>query len=152
MAMEFAALGTWVEPLIEALSAPQRARLAADLGRTLARAQTSRIRAQRDPDGAAYAPRLPQRVPAHGGEIRRGAMYRKLAGMLRVESDADGARIRFPGSLAGHIARVAQEGLPDAVRPGGPYHTYAQRRLLGFSADDVRAVEERVIIHLERAL
>lgn len=149
---DYSALGTWLEPLIAALGPGQRARLAGEISRALKASQIRRVAANLNPDGSAYAPRLPQiRRRGARGAIKRGPMYRRLLRVLKSRSSADGAELTL-GGFSGRIGSVAQYGLVDQVRPGGPSHRYAVREILGFSPDDITATEAAVVNHLLSAM
>ncbi len=147
---DLSALETWVEPLLGALSPAGRTRIAARVAADLRRSQVERIRANRNPDGSAYAPRLSQ-ARRRSGAIKRGAMFRKLATYLKSSANADSAAVTFSGRV-GRIALVHQAGLTDQVRPDGPMHRYARRQLLGFGPADLTALRASILTHLEASL
>lgn len=141
-------LETWADDLLGKLMPAERRRLAVSIGTELRRSQQRRSAAQQNPDGSAYEPRRPQARDRRGG-IKREAMFRKIAQNkhLRVQADAAGVSVGFTGRVA-RIARVHQEGLSDAVKPGGPRVTYARRELLGFTNADRELIRDRLLAHL----
>lgn len=152
------ALSHWLEPLIRQLEPSQQRALARDIARELRRSQSKRITAQRNPDGSVFEPRKRQpepkpdkkgRIRARAGQIRRGAMFRRIrtARFLRTSNSAAEAVVGFSGRVA-RIAAVHQHGLRDAVRPGGPEVDYPARELLGFSDADRDLIESLVLKHL----
>lgn len=146
MSADLTALESWVAPLLQALTPGARAALAGRVARDLRRSQLARIKGQTNPDGSAYAPRIPQ-SRRRTGTIRRGALFKKIGGFARASADADSAGVLFSGRV-GRIALVHQSGLVDQVRQDGPVHQYTRRELLGFSPDDVAAVRAGVLTHL----
>lgn len=140
----------------------ERRKLARAIGLDLRRANVQRIAAQREPDGAPFAPRKPR--PKPGGRLRdrRGglksktrsrAMFAKLrrAAYLGLEANAEGAAVGFANAVVARIARVHQEGLRDRVerKPGAPEVQYARRRLLGVSPADREHILDQVLAHLQ---
>lgn len=148
------ALHDWVDPLLQALSTPERRKLARQMGAEVRRLQAQRMARQRDPDGTPYAPRkrAPLRIRRKQGEIRR-QMFAKLrqASHLKVFPTQGGVEVGFAGRDS-RIARPHQEGLLDNVYPKiGPRVRYPQRILLGWSPEDQALVRDIVLKHLERA-
>jgi len=106
-----------------------------------------------NPDGSAYAPRRKQLASrTKAGKIKRNAMFRKLrqAKHLKVSANPQLVAVGFFGRVA-RIARVHQEGLTDAVSKNGKLITYEKRQLLGFTADDIRQIQDTLSNHI-RAL
>lgn len=134
------ALEQWAAPLLEALSATQRRRLARVLARELRARQARRIRDQEAPDGSNFTPRK-------SGE--RAPMFAKLQKTkhLKGRGDGDNLDVRFRGRAA-HIARIHHHGLKARVEPGGPKHDYTERTLLGMSNDDRDWLRDRLLDHL----
>ena len=144
------ALAHWVDPLLAALTPGQRATLAAELARALRQTQRARIRANLNPDGSPYAPRVPQ-ARRQSGAIKRGAMFRRIGRHIHARSNSAGLSLAFSGRVA-RIAGVHHYGERDRVRPGGPMADYPARELLGLSAEDRDLVQDRILHHLSRAL
>lgn len=142
------ALEDWVRPLLDKLEPSERRRLARTLAQGLRTRQRQRIAAQRNPDGSPFEPRKPQ-ARAQSGFVRRGVMFAKIrqAKHLKARATPGEAAVGFLGRVA-RIARVHQEGLRARVEPGGPYHRYPARELLGLSAADRAWVREQLIDHL----
>jgi phage virion morphogenesis protein len=146
---DLAALHTWLDPLLARLSPGERATLASLLAKDLRRTNAARIRANVTPDGAAMAPRKPQRR----GAIRRRAMFRRLGtvGAMRAAGNSSAATVTFTGRLA-RIAAEHHGGGRYPVRPGGPVGDYAARPLLGFGEADVAMIQDRILARLAEGL
>lgn len=142
-------LETWASGLLAALAPAARRQLALQIGAELRRSQQQRIAAQQNPDGSGFEPRKAPRTRDRQGGIKRTAMFRKIgrAKHLRVKADASGVAVGFFGRVA-RIARVHQEGLNDAVNPGGPRVTYPRRSLLGFTQADRERIRGLLLDHL----
>ncbi|MGR3754421.1 phage virion morphogenesis protein [Edwardsiella anguillarum] len=82
--------------------------------------------------------------------LRNKVMFRKLrtTRYMKGKGDGQGATISFVNSVR-HMAAVHQYGLRDRVNRYGLEVDYPQRQLLGFSAEDVRKIEDLVINHLQ---
>lgn len=78
-----------------------------------------------------------------GGGIRNKLMFRKIHQyrFLKQKADANGAAVGFMHGLTAYIAAAHQEGAD--TRP--------MRGLLGFSAADLKMIEETVVRHLADA-
>lgn len=150
MADNMEALEEWVGPLLAKLDTKQRRALARNVARDLRRRQRERIRAQTNPDGTPFAPRKPQSFRAQQGNIRRRAMFSKLstAKWLKATAQGDTAVVGFFGNVA-RIATTHQRGLKDRVSRDGPRVEYAQRELLGFTAQDSEMIMDSVLTHLD---
>lgn len=147
---DLAALEAWAAPLLRRLEPGERRRLARTVGTALRRSQTQRIARQQNPDGTPYAPRK-QQLRTKAGRIKRLKMFVKLrqARYFKVMATDQAVSVGFTGRV-GRIARVHQEGMMDAVRPGGPRTRYEQRVLLGFTPADRELVQQLLIEHLTR--
>ena len=145
---ELAALETWAAPLLRRLDPDERRRLARTIGTALRRSQTQRIVRQQNPDGTPYAPRK-QQLRTKTGRIKRLKMFVKLrqAKYFKIMPTDNAVSVGFTGRV-GRIARVHQEGLIDAVRPGGPRVRYEPRLLLGFSPANRDEVRRLLMAHL----
>lgn len=139
-------LDDWLAPMLARLEAHERRRLARLVATDLRQSQRQRIKAQRNPDGSAFAPRKSRE---RQGRIRRGAMFAKLrtAKYLRTRSSPNAATVGFFGRVAS-IARTHQYGLRDRVSENGPRVKYAERELLGFSEADRERVGDLLIDYL----
>jgi len=145
---DLAALEAWAAPLLRRLEPGERRRLARSVGTALRRSQIQRITRQQNPDGTPYAPRK-QQLRTKTGRIKRLKMFVKLrqAKYFRVTATDQAVSVGFTGRV-GRIARVHQEGMMDAVRPGGPRTRYEQRVLIGFTAADRELVKQLLLTHL----
>ncbi|MDN7131778.1 phage virion morphogenesis protein [Halomonas sp. MC140] len=139
----------WVGPLLAKLDVKQRRALARNVARDLRRRQRERIRAQTNPDGTPFAPRKAQSFRAQQGSIRRRTMFSKLstAKWLKAAAHGDTAVVGFFGNV-GRLATTHQRGLKDRVSRDGPRVEYAQRELLGFTAQDREQIMDSVLTHL----
>lgn len=143
-------LGGWLTPLITRLEPTARSKLARDLAQLLRRSQQQRIIAQRNPDGTAYAPRKQRTLRGKVGRIKRKAkMFTKLrtARYIQAKGSAAEATVSFAGRIT-RIARVHQYGLRDRAERGAPDVEYAQRELLGFTAEEQEFIRDHLLHHL----
>ena len=151
MADVFAQLEGWLQPLLDRLTDAERRKLALDIARELRRENAATIRAQRGPDGEAWAPRKNPMRDQRGQLRKRKAqsMFAKLAGAkhLRAQVEGGDAVVGFTGRTE-RIARVHHFGLRDSVKPGGPEYDYPARPLLGISDDLVRRLDELLLSRL----
>lgn len=145
---EFAPFDNKLTGLIAALSPASRRSLAVDIAKKLRQRQQQRIKAQKAPDGSAYAPRKPQPVRGKQGRVKR-EMFAKLRTnrYLKARGDDNEAVIEFTGKVQ-RIARVHQYGLKDRPARNTEEIHYSERQLLGFSPDDTRFIENLMIDHL----
>ncbi|WP_088503455.1 phage virion morphogenesis protein [Burkholderia ubonensis] len=149
------AIEKWAGGLLAKLAPAARRRLFRELGRDMRRAQQSRVAAQQNPDGSAYAPRKIKKggkgLRAKAGRVKRAAMFRKLrtARYLKIEVDETGLAIGFDNRLS-RIVRVHQEGQKAPVEPGGPLAQYPVRIVLGFAPADRELVRDRLLRYLNR--
>jgi len=144
-------LEQWAAPLLENLQPGDRRSLARRIGVALRRSQQQRIGAQQNPDGTAYAPRKAQRMRDRAGEIKRGAMFKRIrqAKHLRLQADPSQVSLGFFGRVA-RIARVHQEGLSDRASRNGEPVRYERRELLGFTDRDREMIRDILLEHLAR--
>lgn len=149
MSDDLRALEDWAGALLAKLQPRERRKLNQDIARDLRRSQQNRITAQRNPDGAAFAPRKArQSFRSKKGRIRR-KMFTKLKQTkhLKLQSTADSVAIGFIGRTA-RLARVHQYGLNDRPGRGAPDVRYSRRLLLGFSSNDTEAIRSLVLDRL----
>ncbi|EER0851817.1 TPA: phage virion morphogenesis protein [Escherichia coli] len=141
-------LHRWADGLLTKLSPASRTQLAREIARNLRQSQSQRIAAQKNPDGSPFAPRKPQ-LRSKKGKIRR-QMFRKLrtARYMKGKGDGQGATISFLSDVQ-HMAAVHQYGLRDRVNRYGLEVDYAQRQLLGFSAEDVTQIEDLITKYID---
>jgi phage virion morphogenesis protein len=127
-------------------AAPERARLMRSIGREIRKSQSDRIAAQRDPEGAAFAPRRPKPDrDRKKGKLRQQKMFRKLrmAKSLKAGGNAGEAWVGF-GGRASQIASIHQAGLSDAPAPGQPKVRYARRVLLGLTETERQRMLDQI--------
>lgn len=150
MADELAPLDAWCRDLITRLEPAQRRALAREIAKRLRESQVKRIASQTNPDGSPYITRKPQKIRGKLGSIRR-QMFAKLrtSKWLKAQSTPDAAVVAFTAG-AMRIAEIHQFGLRDKVnrRRSNLEVDYPARRLLGFTAAEVDAVEDLVLKHL----
>lgn len=151
MTDELTQLEQWAAPLLAKLEPSQRRQVLMAVARDLRRSQQRRIAAQSAPDGSPFPPRRVSRFRAARPSIRErtGPMFRKLrtARWLKTQATSHAAEVGFMGRVA-RLARVHQEGLEDRASAGGRLVRYPQRRLLGFSAEDITRTRDLLITHL----
>jgi len=127
-------------------AAPERARLMRSIGREIRKSQSNRIAAQRDPEGAAFAPRRPK--PDRGrkkGKLRQQKMFRKLRMAKSLKAGGNGNEIWVGfGGRASQIASIHQAGLSDAPAPGQPKVRYARRVLLGLTETERQRMLDQI--------
>ena len=135
-----------LEALYANLGAGQRRQLMRGVITDVRREQLKRIAAQRDPDGARFAPRSQ-------GQKRKdqatGPMFKRLRLIKHTvvrASESEGV-MGFK-SRAERIASVHQHGEMDAPRKGWRPVRYPVRQLLGVSSDTERVVWEALERHL----
>lgn len=141
-------LEDWAAPLLAKLSPAEQRKITRTIATDLRRSQATRIKAQQNPDGNAFAPRKPR--PARDqkpGQIRQMFGKLRMAKHLKVLKDGRGSAVGIVGRSA-RIARVHQFGLVDQVQPGGPSVQYPERILLGFTDDDVERIRDLLLDHL----
>lgn len=141
------AINQWLGSILAPLDPGQRRRFFRQLAVDLQRSQADRIKALQNPDGSPFEPRKPRKKK---GSIRQRAMFAGLRKRknLRRASSSDHAEVGFRGRAA-RIADVHQQGLINEVSPGGPLAKYAQRQLLGLSADDLSRIEKSTLQFLQ---
>lgn len=153
MAEDLAQLEPWLQKYARNLTPGARKKLAMAMMRELRRANAQRIGANVDPDGAKMEARKPRREKSKRG--RPGAMFRKLrlARNMKIKANADGGELAF-GSRVGTVAEIHHFGLEGRVgqtKNGREIRTrYAERRLLGFGAEDRRRIMDAAIDHIGR--
>ncbi|MEZ2744272.1 phage virion morphogenesis protein [Halopseudomonas bauzanensis] len=141
-------LEDWAGALLARLEPGERRKLNQGIARDLRKSQQQRITAQRNPDGTPYTPRKSRKLRSKQGRVKR-KMFTKLkaAKHLRLRSDASTIGIAFMSRTA-RLARVHQYGLRDRPDRNSPEVRYSKRELLGFSADDLDMVRDRLLNHL----
>lgn len=138
---DFAALGTWLAPLLQQVNPQQKARLMRRVSIELRKRNQARTRQQTDTEGNPFVPRA-------SGDGR--PMFRELtmARYFKTKTTATTAEVGFMGS-AGRIASVHQFGRTDVVNKyRGIRHQYPRRSLLGITDEDQAFIEGIIIDHL----
>lgn len=153
---EFRALQTWAGELLRKLDPTQQRRLLTHIARELRRTNSQRMRAQQDPQGAAWEPRKPPSAQLRSRKEllrqqtkQKQPMFAKLrqAKYLKARATPNAAVVEFAGR-AQRIAAVHHFGLIDAVNPGGPRYRYPARELIGIAEPDLHAVRDALLDHL----
>lgn len=139
------ALEPWIEGYLRKLKPSERTKISRKVGIMLRRANSERIRANVEPDGAAMAPRKEGKRRRR----RKGRMFAKTGRLrnMRVRAAPDGVELSFLQLVAG-TASVHHHGLVDKVDkriPNSITVRYPARRLLGFSAADREAIMDEVL-------
>ncbi|EUL62736.1 phage virion morphogenesis protein [Enterobacter hormaechei] len=127
--------------LIAALSPAARRKLAGEIAKELRKSQQQRIKQQKAPDGSPYQARKHQPIRAKTGRIKR-AMFQKLrtSRYMKATGRENSAVVEFTGKVQ-RIARVHQYGLKDRPNAHAQNVQYAERRLLGLTAEDKKNIE-----------
>lgn len=136
--------------LIGALSPASRRRLAADIAKELRRSQQQRIKQQKAPDGTPYQERKRQPLRAKKGRIKR-AMFQKLrtSRYMKACGRNDAAVVEFTGKVQ-RIAQIHQFGLKDRPNPHAQNVQYPERQLIGFSLENIKAIEMLLIRYVNK--
>jgi phage gpG-like protein len=84
-----------------------------------------------------------------GSRLRARAMFRRLRSgrFLKADASANEAWVGFAGRIAA-IARIHQQGLFDRPTPRSREVRYAERQLLGLTAQDRAGILDAVMEHL----
>lgn len=157
MADDLAELEPFLAAYLNRLGPAQRRRVARKVGEALRRENAKRIAANVQPDGSGMEPRKTRkRMKDAKGRIKRtGKMFPKirLAKALRIRATPDEVEIGFYNPMMAQTARAHHFGLTDFVgrtKDGQVIKTkYPERRLLGFSADDVEIITRAAMDLLE---
>lgn len=147
------ALETWAAPLLRKLGSAERGKLARSLAHQLRRNQQQRVKAQSNPDGSKYTPRKKRDVRGKKGRIRRKLeMFQKLRKVAYLKAKGDGSAISvgFTGRVS-RIARVHQYGLKDRAERNSPEVKYEERKLLGFTEEDIELIRDHLLLHITSA-
>jgi len=145
---EFAPFDNKLVGLIAALSPASRRSMAVDIAKRLRQRQQQRIKAQKAPDGTAYAPRKPQPIRDKKGRVKR-EMFAKLRTnrYLKARGDDNEAVVEFTGKVQ-RIARVHQYGLKDRPNPHSKNVHYPERPLLGIRQGEKMYIEMLIVQYL----
>lgn len=147
------AIEPWLAGYMAKLEPRQRTKLARGIGKALREINAARIRANVQPDGSAMEPRAPKRDKRGRLRQRKGRMFPRtaLARNLKVKTGPDEIEVTFR-PLVADTAAVHHYGLTAPVDPriGNSIKVrYPARRLLGFAATDLEAIDEAVMEHLK---
>jgi phage virion morphogenesis protein len=143
---ELSAFDTRLAGLIAALSPQSRKAMAATIAKRLRKHQQQRIKQQVTPGGQQFTPRRPQPLRAKKGRIKR-EMFVKLraAKYMKAKDTADDAVVEFTGQVQ-RMAKVHQYGLRDRPSVRAKEIQYPARPLLGLDAEDMRIVEDELLL------
>ena len=132
--------------LIAALSPASRRHMAVEIAKKLRQRQQQRIKSQKSPDGTPYAPRKRQPIKAKKGRIKR-EMFAKLrtAKYMKAKGTDKDAVVEFTSQVQ-RMAKVHQYGLRDRPSVRAKEMQYPTRPLLGLDAEDMRIVEDELLI------
>jgi len=150
MAEDLHKLDDWIQALLMRIQPAQRRAVNRRVAFELRRSQSSRIAAQRNPDGSAYTPRKNQgkRLRSKKGTIKRRAMFAKLRTQryLKVDADADSLSVEFRDRAA-VIAIVHQYG-EESVSSTGTRFKMPVRELLGLTDAELEMIQDTYLRHL----
>ncbi|MFD3223428.1 phage virion morphogenesis protein [Rahnella aceris] len=143
---ELTAFDTRLAGLIAALSPQSRKAMAATIAKRLRKHQQQRIKQQVTPEGLSFTPRRPQPLRAKKGRIKR-EMFAKLrtAKYMKAKGTADDAVVEFTGQVQ-RMAKVHHYGLRDRPSVRAKEMQYPARPLLGLDAEDMKIVEDELIM------
>lgn len=143
---ELSAFDTRLAGLIATLSPQSQKALAATIAKRLRKHQQHRIKQQVTPEGQPFTPRRPQPLRAKKGRIKR-EMFAKLrtAKYMKAKGTADDAVVEFTGQVQ-RMAKVHQYGLRDRPSVRAKEMLYPARTLLGLDAEDMKIVEDELLI------
>lgn len=133
--------------LIAKLSPQSRKSLAVAVSKRLRAGQQQHIKRQQAPDGTPYAPRKTRL--RNKKRLRDRAMFSKLrtARYLKAQVNSDAAVVEFVGRVQ-RMVNVHHFGLRDRPTPHSEAVKYEARPLLGFNADDAKAIEDVIMQYL----
>lgn len=131
--------------LLASLSPAGRRKLAGEIAKELRKSQQQRIKQQKAPDGSPYQARKRQPLRAKTGRIKR-AMFQKLrtSRYMKATGRENSAVVEFTGKVQ-RIAQIHQYGLKDRPNQHSRDVQYAERKLLGFSQEDKRRIENLIV-------
>ncbi|BFM16270.1 phage virion morphogenesis protein [Maricurvus nonylphenolicus] len=132
----------WVGQLLKQLESGEVKKLNQQIGFLLRQRNAQRIADQVQPDGTPFEERKDQR-----GTLRQRSMFKKLRTRrhIKIRSRANGVTVGFEGR-SGSIARTHHYGLRETFF--GQSIQFAERKLLGFTDDDIQAIQELIENHL----
>lgn len=138
---DFAALGTWLQPLLQQLSPQKQAQMMRRVAIELRKRNQQRTRSQVDTEGQPF-------VPRKSGDGQ--PMFRELtlARYFKTKATTNTAQVGFTGS-ASRTASVHNIGRTDVVNKArGLRYAYPRRQLLGISEEDQAFVQEVILDYL----
>ena len=149
---ELTAFDTRLAGLIAALSPQSRKAMAATIAKRLRKHQQQRIKRQVTPEGQPFAPRQSQPLRDKKGRIKR-EMFAKLrtAKYMKAKGTDKDAVVEFTGQVQ-RMAKVHQYGLRDRPSLRAKEVRYEARPLLGMDADDMKIVEDELLICISSGL
>ncbi|WP_421670249.1 phage virion morphogenesis protein [Rahnella sp. EDr1-12] len=145
---ELTAFDNRLAGLIEALSPQSRKAMAATIAKRLRKHQQQRIKRQVTPEGQPFAPRQSQPLRDKKGRIKR-EMFAKLrtAKYMKSKGTDRDVVVEFTGQVQ-RMAKVHQYGLRDRPSVRAEEVRYPARPLLGLDAEDMKIVEDELIMTL----
>lgn len=148
---ELSAFDTRLAGLIAALSPQSRKAMASTIAKRLRKHQQQRIKRQVTPEGQPFAPRRSQPLRAKKGRIKR-EMFAKLrtAKYMKAKGTYKDAVVEFTGQVQ-RMAKVHQYGLRDRPSVRANEVLYPARPLLGLDAEDIKIVEEELVLLLYKS-
>jgi phage virion morphogenesis protein len=143
---ELSAFDTRLAGLIAALSPQSRKAMATTIAKRLRKHHQQRIKQQVTPEGQPFTPRRSQPLRTKKGRIKR-VMFAKLrtAQYMKAKGTADDAVVEFAGQVQ-RMAKVHQYGLRDRPSVRAKEMQYPARPLLGLDAEDMKIVEDELLI------
>ena len=123
-----------------------RKALASTIAKRLRKHQQQRIKRQVTPEGRPFAPRRVQPLRPKKGRIKR-EMFAKLrtAKYIKAKGTDKDAVVEFIGQVQ-RMAKVHQFGLRDRPSVRAKEVQYPARPLLGLNAEDMKIVEDELLI------
>lgn len=149
-------LAQWATPLLQRMEPAGRKAAMLEVANYLRKSQAQRIADQRNPDGSPYEPRRPREQLAKRQGAIRGEMFMGLrkARNLQRKATPDAASVAFNPRVS-YVASVHHYGLRDKVDRldrNSPVVRYASRELLGYTQEDIKALEDFLVDHMAKSL
>lgn len=140
-------LVSWADALLASMTPAARRQLMGELARNLRASQSTRIRANLQPDGSPMTPCKPLKKLAKKRGTTRRKMFQHLVSprWLKATSTEHQAVVEFVGS-ANRLATIHQYGLKDRIK-GREIH-YPARELLCITQQEFNDLEEVLLNHL----
>ncbi len=148
--MESLVIASPFDELLRAIGPAKRRMLAREIAFKLRNTQAERIAKQRNPEGTAFEPRRLRARKPQRKLNRPTKMFNKLRTLkyLRRRYSAAVAEVFIDGR-AGRIANIHQYGL--RARVGRQVVAMPQRKLLGFSKEDLAMIDDVIVRYLTEA-